>query len=63
VEALVTFCARIGATVIAEGIERPEELEFLCSTGVSLGQGYLLAGRHREYSRCFTAIRINQTFS
>jgi EAL domain-containing protein (putative c-di-GMP-specific phosphodiesterase class I) len=42
VETLVTFCARIGAAVIAEGIERREELEFLCSAGVSMGQGYLL---------------------
>jgi EAL domain-containing protein (putative c-di-GMP-specific phosphodiesterase class I) len=43
VEALVNFCAKIGATVIAEGIERREELEFLVSAGVHLGQGYLLA--------------------
>lgn len=43
VEALVTFCAKIGAQVIAEGIERPEELTFLREMGVSLGQGYLLA--------------------
>jgi EAL domain-containing protein (putative c-di-GMP-specific phosphodiesterase class I) len=42
IDALVTFCARIGATVIAEGIERREELAFLRSAGVSLGQGYLL---------------------
>ena len=43
VEALVSFCGKIGATVIAEGIERREELEFLASAGVSLGQGYFLA--------------------
>lgn len=43
VEALVTFCNRIGARVIAEGIERPEELEYLAAAGVPLGQGYLLA--------------------
>lgn len=43
VEALVNFCAKIGATVIAEGIERQEELAFLASAGVQLGQGYLLA--------------------
>lgn len=43
VEALVTFCGRIGASVIAEGIERSEELEYLISAGVSFGQGYLLA--------------------
>jgi EAL domain-containing protein (putative c-di-GMP-specific phosphodiesterase class I) len=43
VEALVTFCNRIGAKVIAEGIERREELEYLMATGVLFGQGYLLA--------------------
>jgi len=43
VEALVTFCTRIGAKVIAEGIERREELEYLISVGVAFGQGYLLA--------------------
>jgi EAL domain-containing protein (putative c-di-GMP-specific phosphodiesterase class I) len=43
VEALVTFCGKIGALVIAEGIERQEELDFLVSVGVPLGQGYLLA--------------------
>lgn len=43
VEALVTFCGKIGALVIAEGIERQEELDFLVSAGVPLGQGYLLA--------------------
>lgn len=42
VEALVTFCGKIGACVIAEGIERREELEFLVAAGVDLGQGYLL---------------------
>jgi EAL domain-containing protein (putative c-di-GMP-specific phosphodiesterase class I) len=42
VESLVTFCNKIGAMVIAEGIERPEELEYLQSTGVHFGQGYLL---------------------
>lgn len=43
VEALVAFCARIGAQVIAEGIEEPAELEWLREAGVALGQGYLLA--------------------
>lgn len=43
VEALVTFCGKIGALVIAEGIERQEELDFLVSVGVPLGQGYFLA--------------------
>lgn len=43
VECLVTFCHKIGALVIAEGIERPEELAYLRSVGVHFGQGYLLA--------------------
>jgi EAL domain-containing protein (putative c-di-GMP-specific phosphodiesterase class I) len=42
VEALVFFCNKIGARVIAEGIERPEELTVLMEIGVSFGQGYLL---------------------
>lgn len=43
VEALVAFCNKIGALVIAEGIERPEELAYLKSVGIHFGQGYLLA--------------------
>lgn len=42
VEALVGFCRRLGITVIAEGIERPEELAWLTELGVPLAQGYLL---------------------
>ncbi len=43
VECLVTFCNKIGAQVIAEGIERPEELAYLQTIGIHFGQGYLLA--------------------
>lgn len=43
VECLASFCGRIGAQVIAEGIERQEELAYLQSIGVDFGQGYLLA--------------------
>lgn len=42
VESLVGFCRRLGITVIAEGIERPEELAWLAELGVPLAQGYLL---------------------
>lgn len=42
VECLALFCGKIGAKVIAEGIERPEELDYLHSIGIQLGQGYLL---------------------
>jgi EAL domain-containing protein (putative c-di-GMP-specific phosphodiesterase class I)/CheY-like chemotaxis protein len=41
--ALVTFASRIGATIVAEGIETPEELEALRELGVTHGQGYHLA--------------------
>jgi EAL domain-containing protein (putative c-di-GMP-specific phosphodiesterase class I) len=62
VEAIVMFCSRIGATIIAEGIERPGELDFLVTAKVALGQGYLLArpaagpippGAAGKYSRNF----------
>jgi len=43
VECLASFCTKIGAQVIAEGIERPEELAYLHSIGVHFGQGYLFA--------------------
>jgi EAL domain-containing protein (putative c-di-GMP-specific phosphodiesterase class I)/DNA-binding NarL/FixJ family response regulator len=39
---LISFADRIGATVIAEGIERAEELAMLESLGVTQGQGYHL---------------------
>lgn len=41
-EALICFSKKIGAQVIAEGIERPEELSYFISIGAELGQGYLL---------------------
>ena len=36
------FWHRTGSTIIAEGIERQEELETLLQLGVDHGQGYLL---------------------
>lgn len=42
VESIVTFCQRVGIQVIAEGIERQEELDYLAAVGIDLGQGYLL---------------------
>jgi EAL domain-containing protein (putative c-di-GMP-specific phosphodiesterase class I)/DNA-binding NarL/FixJ family response regulator len=41
--ALVAFGSRIGAHVVAEGIEREEQLEALRQTGVRFGQGFYLA--------------------
>lgn len=42
VEAIVGFCDRVGILVIAEGIERVEELTYLASIGIPFAQGYLL---------------------
>lgn len=42
VESIVSFCQRVGIEVIAERIERQEELDYLTAVGIRLGQGYLL---------------------
>jgi EAL domain-containing protein (putative c-di-GMP-specific phosphodiesterase class I) len=42
VDSLVQLANKLGATVVAEGIERPEELETSRRHGVQCGQGYLL---------------------
>ncbi|HEX5147694.1 MAG TPA: EAL domain-containing protein [Candidatus Limnocylindrales bacterium] len=42
VEAFVSFGRRIGARLLAEGIERRADLAMLTELGVDLGQGYLL---------------------
>jgi EAL domain-containing protein (putative c-di-GMP-specific phosphodiesterase class I) len=41
--ALIAFAAQIGSSVVAEGIERPEELLTLRALGVPYGQGFFLA--------------------
>lgn len=41
-EGMVAFARKMGALVVAEGIETPEQLRFLNSIGVDYGQGYLL---------------------
>ncbi len=43
VEAITCFSKRIGAKVIAEGIERKEELAYLSGVMVDFGQGYFLS--------------------
>jgi EAL domain-containing protein (putative c-di-GMP-specific phosphodiesterase class I)/CheY-like chemotaxis protein len=40
---LLTFAREVSATVIAEGIETPAELDTLRGLGATLGQGYFLA--------------------
>ena len=41
--ALVSFAGETGSTVVAEGIEDPDDLAALRELGVELGQGYLFA--------------------
>lgn len=43
VDAITTACHRIGISVVAEGIERKEELSALQQTGIQYLQGFLLA--------------------
>ena len=40
---LISFAERIEATIVAEGIERPAEVEKLAELGVRYGQGYFFA--------------------
>jgi EAL domain-containing protein (putative c-di-GMP-specific phosphodiesterase class I)/CheY-like chemotaxis protein len=40
---LISFAEELGATIIAEGIERREQLEALRDLGVRYGQGYYIA--------------------
>ncbi|HEY3522479.1 MAG TPA: EAL domain-containing protein, partial [Candidatus Limnocylindrales bacterium] len=42
VESFVSFGRRIGARLVAEGIENRRDLSILASLGVHYGQGYLL---------------------
>jgi len=42
VDAIATACHRIGIAVVAEGIEREEELSVLQNTGIQYMQGYIL---------------------
>lgn len=43
IHSLVTFAARMGVKLIAEGIETPEQLAKLLELGVEFGQGYLFS--------------------
>jgi EAL domain-containing protein (putative c-di-GMP-specific phosphodiesterase class I)/DNA-binding NarL/FixJ family response regulator len=40
---LISFAEKIDATIVAEGIERPGEVEALAELGVRYGQGYFFA--------------------
>ncbi|MBI9074975.1 MAG: EAL and GGDEF domain-containing protein [Desulfatibacillum sp.] len=50
--AFVSFCHKINALVVAEGIETREELETVAAMKVDLGQGYYLARPHKEPGVC-----------
>jgi EAL domain-containing protein (putative c-di-GMP-specific phosphodiesterase class I) len=41
-QALITFAAELGATVVAEGVETRQQVEALTELGVRYGQGYYL---------------------
>ncbi|WP_232788461.1 EAL domain-containing protein [Macromonas nakdongensis] len=43
VSGVVGTCQALGCKIVAEGVERPEELDTLRQMGVTLFQGYLLA--------------------
>ena len=43
VRGVVTMCAELGVTVIAEGIECAEERDFLADCGIFLMQGFWFA--------------------
>lgn len=43
VSGIVEMCVKLGARVVAEGIETPEELDAVIAAGAHFGQGYLLA--------------------
>lgn len=57
VEMLATFAHRIGARLVAEGIERPEELETLQTMGVPLAQGFFLAMPAPTFARLQPQVR------
>jgi EAL domain-containing protein (putative c-di-GMP-specific phosphodiesterase class I) len=48
VEAFVSFGGRIGALLLAEGIERRADLAMLTALGVDLGQGFLIGKPNLE---------------
>ncbi len=62
---LIAFSGTLGATLVAEGIERPEQVAVLSELGVPYGQGYWIGrpGRISEGSRVaanWLAPRVDQ---
>lgn len=56
VEAMVGFAGKMDATVVAEGVEDPEDLEAVRGLGVHLAQGYLLGRPSLEFAQPFTDV-------
>ncbi len=52
VESLVSFCHKINAQVVAEGIETRKELEVVLSMNVDLGQGFYLGMPDPSPTKC-----------
>lgn len=50
VDALGRLCGQLDAWVVAEGIERPDQLAVLVRLGVPLGQGFLLGRGEQPWS-------------
>jgi diguanylate cyclase (GGDEF)-like protein len=56
VEAILLMAAALGLDVVAEGIERPEQVELLRDAGCPAGQGYLFS-RPEPLARTLAALR------
>jgi EAL domain-containing protein (putative c-di-GMP-specific phosphodiesterase class I) len=46
------LCDELGMTIIAEGVETPEERAMLVELGCDLLQGYLFGRPERGFKRC-----------
>ena len=57
--ALGTFASRTDAWIVAEGIERREELDALVRIGVPLGQGYLLGRPSPPFAELEPALGVH----
>lgn len=55
ITAIVVLARRLGIRVVAEGIENDSQLDFLCSVGCDLGQGFLLAKPADSVDRFFNS--------
>jgi EAL domain-containing protein (putative c-di-GMP-specific phosphodiesterase class I)/DNA-binding NarL/FixJ family response regulator len=54
--ALVTFAHELGASIVAEGVERPEEVVVLTDLGVRYAQGYHFARPNLDLDALFVPI-------